>query len=894
MKYIILVLVSIINIQAHCQERLTDFKNENNSSKRILATYLDTTYIINIDLKNDFDVFRLEADQHTLLHNNTLDESFISFGYFAYKSTIIFYGYNKVWIYDFTTNKFLFETEFEDYYYMILHHKKDEEFIFQLNKIDQEIIEYYEFSLLDFSLKKLFETQTSHGLTIQDNYISVLEYNGIHSFTIYNFDKDSVYSLFINQSYAIHIDSALYYIDYDIQNMQNQIKKYNLESHEITAISLAIDLDNGVNQLVNLNNNLAIVYNDFFSFNTNILFYDSNLNLIKTREFQGFGYLDGDSYIVHGEHEIVQFDLQLNIYDTILDTLRTFDTPFGSKIKVTQSGTVIITSNGQISLLTLDNFIEKVIFKNESLSTFHQFVENRNGSYYYGNTYNSKVNAFFFLDNEDSLFTLDFIDNTDEGFNRASFIVFQSQLLVLFDRNLYNVEDKQLVKINDKTPININQTINTTYGALIFAEKDGLWINVYEYINGNKILLTKIHSISNISKVSRFGDAIIMQSVEGTYLQNRSSNQITFYDFTANSLIEHDNKLYTLYDTTIYVIEKDATIKKIPFISNKITELFSYKENLYIKDDFIYKLENNSFVRFLPIPTALQEGRYWSAELFKNYITLKTRTVNDEYYLYSFDGQKVEPVVEKASFLPRVFENFIINPDYDLSSFVLIDLEGNNSILQLNTPNESIIDVTVNSGDTLILTRGNSNINNLYIYKTTNKFSDILLLKEVKRDLNPFRTENFIKHNNSLYCAGGKSLFLLNDLNNIQKIEGVNLSTENKSLYKDTNYLYYFGVDATTGDQVYRYNLATTKTNEIVDNKLIVYPNPASSYINIKNLNQTYRYTITNNTGEVVQSGIYDQNTKNIDIDYLQNGFYILNIKDGENYFNTTFVKMSD
>ena len=105
------------------------------------------------------------------------------------------------------------------------------------------------------------------------------------------------------------------------------------------------------------------------------------------------------------------------------------------------------------------------------------------------------------------------------------------------------------------------------------------------------------------------------------------------------------------------------------------------------------------------------------------------------------------------------------------------------------------------------------------------------------------------------------------------------------SAYTDIQTFRFFGAD-TTLDNTDEYS-STQTPNEV---SFAVYPNPAIDYIALKgNLSVNARYSIITATGLIVKSG--NAKDKNIAIDQLSSGLYILNVQDNLGSSSKKFYK---
>ena len=76
--------------------------------------------------------------------------------------------------------------------------------------------------------------------------------------------------------------------------------------------------------------------------------------------------------------------------------------------------------------------------------------------------------------------------------------------------------------------------------------------------------------------------------------------------------------------------------------------------------------------------------------------------------------------------------------------------------------------------------------------------------------------------------------------------------------------------------------------NEILEKEHLIFPNPSSDFITVKNLNSIKAYEIINLSGKTIKTGISDGE---IEIKNLENGIYFLQISSGYNYIVLKFIK---
>ena len=88
--------------------------------------------------------------------------------------------------------------------------------------------------------------------------------------------------------------------------------------------------------------------------------------------------------------------------------------------------------------------------------------------------------------------------------------------------------------------------------------------------------------------------------------------------------------------------------------------------------------------------------------------------------------------------------------------------------------------------------------------------------------------------------------------------------------YSDSDILYFLGIDCGNTLSIENLNLV---------GKISIFPNPASDYISITNLESTENYIIANSLGQEILKGV-NKNEK-IDIRNLTNGLYLLKFDNG-------------
>ena len=78
-------------------------------------------------------------------------------------------------------------------------------------------------------------------------------------------------------------------------------------------------------------------------------------------------------------------------------------------------------------------------------------------------------------------------------------------------------------------------------------------------------------------------------------------------------------------------------------------------------------------------------------------------------------------------------------------------------------------------------------------------------------------------------------------------------------------------------------------TNLLNQNDILIYPNPVSTVLNVKNISKRANYKIYSAAGQLISSGIILNNK--VDVHALINGMYVIDIQDGSTSVQKKFIK---
>ena len=78
-------------------------------------------------------------------------------------------------------------------------------------------------------------------------------------------------------------------------------------------------------------------------------------------------------------------------------------------------------------------------------------------------------------------------------------------------------------------------------------------------------------------------------------------------------------------------------------------------------------------------------------------------------------------------------------------------------------------------------------------------------------------------------------------------------------------------------------------TNLLNQDDILIYPNPVSTVLNVKNISKRANYKIYSSAGQLITSGIILNNK--VDVHTLINGVYMIDIQDGSTSVQKKFIK---
>lgn len=264
--------------------------------------------------------------------------------------------------------------------------------------------------------------------------------------------------------------------------------------------------------------------------------------------------------------------------------------------------------------------------------------------------------------------------------------------------------------------------------------------------------------------------------------------------------------------------------------------------------------------------------------------------VKDYYYKNNADGQfNAEDISDISYFEDKLYiltryqnENELyIQQNGTESNFIL----GNKGYYKLNN---------LRCGDSTFLTSGYDDKNIYEIFKTDNTAEGTLSLQQ---NYDGIKDAKCIK--GFVYYLNGNSNRIWRTNGNPQQNTTLDINVTNASqltdeypisrLLSDGDNLHFVGRTPSSGTELYSVTtelpvyLSTTdvNTNSTQIVKLLLYPNPASDFVKIKDASKlkTESFLIYDYSGKVMSEGKYTGENQNIDISKLNKGVYIIDVK---------------
>jgi hypothetical protein len=309
---------------------------------------------------------------------------------------------------------------------------------------------------------------------------------------------------------------------------------------------------------------------------------------------------------------------------------------------------------------------------------------------------------------------------------------------------------------------------------------------------------------------------------------------------------------------------------------------------------------NNAFIaKFENIPVTSKITKYnlyYYSEFGGYYSNTTSSTISDadgNLYLagYTLGGAGMEFLQYGSGFYDNIYQGngdvFIckFNSEGVLLWSTLLGGTGYDDITSLSSDGENLFVLGTTDVSNFPLVSYNANYYDDDMYSNTRK----TFLAQFDNQTN----DNWITFFGGVgyTSSGGVKVFGNNDLyicGSTTSDQASNTTTENYPLrYTSTDYKQLY-LSGTQDAFIARFNLGylMSSNNETsvseVDNNLTIYPNPSSGMINIQpsfKVVGVVELNITNSLGQILYSGIHNNQNLKVDISELTNGIYFVSIK---------------
>lgn len=281
-----------------------------------------------------------------------------------------------------------------------------------------------------------------------------------------------------------------------------------------------------------------------------------------------------------------------------------------------------------------------------------------------------------------------------------------------------------------------------------------------------------------------------------------------------------------------------------------------------------------------------ENSELWSYDSSSTSLT----KVKDYYYRNNADGQSNEEEISDISYFEDKLyvlaryqnENELyIQKNGSESNFIL----GNKGYYKLNN---------LKCGDNTFLTSGYDDKNIYEIFKTDDTAEGTLSLQQ---NYDGIKDAKCLK--GFVYYLNGNSNKIWRTNGNPQQNAGLEINVTNASqltneypiskLISDGENLHFVGRTPSSGVELYSVttelpvylNVIDANTNSVQKLKLLIYPNPASDFVKIKDASaiKAESFAIYDYSGKVVSEGKYTGEDQSIDISMLNKGVYVIQVK---------------
>ena len=927
--YFFFIIFSTSYISLQSQQQISTFVSENSETKQIVKKINNKNYLISIFQNDEIRIFEIiNKDSTKLLHENHFQGLYENGGMDIkiWNDKIIFDVYSGFIIYNYVTDKFIKKEFNYPISYFIYDFPTDEDFVLIVKVKDTLIWNRY---IIDFDGNILYNLPNQNVIARNNENLVFYDYeyvNKKYTYTYYNYLNNKIDTIFTcfdcftklalgddflwyqdgnnkliqydyetgskteflnvtphdgKYHYVYEFDNKLYLYNYNRNSYDDNhmyVQIFNIETKDKLKEIIISDIGrlNYKNQFYVFNDNIVMTTDDGFG---NILIINTNTNDYTNYEM----YNDLEKIQILEDGKILNFDVRWNegyIFELI---------------DINSQSSQIIEGNYEIISEKLD-FIK--IGSNYLASTF----------------YNYDLPAIFQV-NIDSLkyFPGYNLDKTNTGFESKSKIIeIDNKLLVLAD-NLYKLNEDTLEQINSS---DIYKGFYNKYSIqndkVYFSEYKGSYPDQYFYLYSydNEQVKTEMKistyidfGLINVKEYFDEGDYIYFTSTFDLYRYDKTQKTYELIErldniiFDMSSLKFKDDYIYYINDGLKFIYN-NGTPQYIQQNEDFHSEIIEFDNRLfYLRENGFYEISGENITPIIENPE-LNFGRS-SKTIDKEFKNILFSVSNEG--LYHFDKNNIYQVMDTTinyAVLQGIGENFVIkiyedNSNFNYKFYDCVTHSISNISSEIN--DKHFINAFKFKNDTILLAKDYINPNNtLYIYKATESFSHLELLKELF-DVGKLSDAGFKNFGNEGLLYTGDLILLMDENLNFYPLGQLKGDNKHSEIIEKNGDLYFLAIDAENGRQLYKTTLFShrnpDKTNNIITHKIKIFPNPALNYILVKNIksDEKLSYSIYDINGKKIKNNSFINEL--IDISDIKNGMYFLKITDEETIYIGKFIK---
>ncbi len=919
MKHFTFIIITLLfcfsNITA--QTQLSHFVSEHSDTKNIVKHIEGKNYLLSFYQNDELGVSEIiSIDSIKLLHNRYFQGIYEN-GYIKFFGKhLVFEIFSGLIIYDFINDSYIEKTINYPVEHIYNDYPSDTDFLSIVRAKDTSL--WYKY-IIDFNgnITDTIISGTIYNRKGENLIIGKYEYqNKKYTYAYQNYKTNTVDTLF-----SIYNSRSLFCLDTAkmwYQDNNNNVVEYEYDTGTKTLFQGVNSYNSYYHYIFKLDNKLYlynygrddnITHIQIFDINTKQKINEINIKDIERIKNKQFYVYEDNIVLCNDYDEIVIIDPETK-KDTIFEM---YITP--NKLQILDGGK-ILTQNTKwhegyiFNYIDIDSQTSKTLYGNYRIeSERHDFV--KTGNNFIGSFYENHNGRSVFVMNIDSLkyYPADKFDKTNSGFEYNSKIAeINGKIMVLAD-NVYEVNDDTLTQINEKT---INSFLNNKYSiqnnkiyfSIYEGEFPNSYYNLYSYDTDKikrEMRFKTSWDILNVKRYFDVGNYIYFTSNGELYKYNKSNSSIELIDRIKSIIFEENN--FVQRGDTIYYTNEDLKMivnNKSPIVIGSNTN-FSFLDYILKFKNRLFWIGNNGFyeIKGDKVEKINFNDPNDRVNIFMDKAQKNILYVDHVNGVFHYDGNEFIKIIDSADIYgasPAIGESFILKKSLDSRIYYYYYDCVSKEITEL--PPDKIegryLDAFVSNGDSILLTKQWSNPKDiLYIYRATNKFSDLELIKEFQNagKGNYAKFENF-GNEGMLYT--GDIIALMDENLDFHLLEGIKGDYKHPEIINKNGDLYFLAIEKTTGRQLYKTTLYSYRPNNTTNfqfNYLKLVPNPVKDIIHLKNteINGKSYFFIYNISGKLImQNKLF---TPEINVSGLKSGMYILQIRKSDKSISGKFIK---